>query len=387
MALPQRCDVLIVGAGPTGMALAAELARRGVRSVLIVDRLVQGANESRAGVIHARTLEVLEPLDVVPDLMAEGLPTTAFRARDRDRVLLSMNFAALPSRYQFILMCPQDRTEHVLRRKLTELGQSIVRPCNVQELAVAKDGVDAKLEVNGAIHDVRAAWVVGCDGGRSIVRQSAGIAFEGDSYEQSFILADIHMDWPLGPTEGSLFFSPDGLAVIAPFRDGRYRVVATVDQAPEQPGVELVQAILQARGPTAPTAMVRDVLWSSRFRIHHRVAATFRQDRVLICGDAAHVHSPAGGQGMNTGIQDAVSLGEPLMAALSTGDQAGLAAWAMTRRANALRLIAMTDRLTRVATARSPAARALRNAAFRTIDRLQPVKQRIAIALAQLDRR
>ena len=127
-----------------------------------------------------------------------------------------------------------------------------------------------------------------------------------------FILADVHMDWPLSRDEVSLFFSPDGLVVVAALPDGRFRIVATAAVAPEAPGLEFVQSLLDKRGPIHSPGRIQQVVWSSRFRIHHRVSDSPRKGRVLLCGDAAHVHSPAGGQGMNTGIQDSLSLADVL---------------------------------------------------------------------------
>ena len=138
------------------------------------------------------------------------------------------------------------------------------------------------------------------------MRRAAGIGFDGETDEGSFVLADVRMDWPLGRDEVSLFFSGPGMVVVAPLPDGAFRIVASLDDAPEHPGAAEIQALIDARGPSGGRAAVEEVIWSSRFRIHHRVARTYRAGRFLLMGDAAHVHSPAGGQGMNTGLVDAV---------------------------------------------------------------------------------
>src|SRR5262249_55380973 len=159
---------------------------------------------------------------------------------------------------------------------------------------------------------IEARYVVGADGMHSMVRTAAGIEFEGAAYAESFVLADVHMDWPLQRKEVSLFFSAAGLVVVAPLPDGSYRIVATLENAPERPAAEHIQALIDARGPGAQPAEVREVIWSSRFRVHHRLAASYRNDRLFLVGDAAHVHSPAGGQGMNCGLVDACVLGQLL---------------------------------------------------------------------------
>jgi 2-polyprenyl-6-methoxyphenol hydroxylase-like FAD-dependent oxidoreductase len=214
----------------------------------------------------------------------------------------------------------------------------------------------------------------------------AAIPFSGAAYEQSFVLADVHLDWPLTRDEVSLFFSPDGLAVVALLPEDRYRIVATVEDAPEHPSVPYMQSLLDSRGPHAKQARIRDGVWTSRFHVHHRVAENPRKGRVLLCGDAAHVHSPAGGQGMNTGIQDAISLAGAL-ADVVTGaaDDTKLDSWASARHHVAAEVVALTDRMTRMATLGSPTARSVRNAAIGAVGHLPFLTHALARKLAELD--
>jgi 2-polyprenyl-6-methoxyphenol hydroxylase-like FAD-dependent oxidoreductase len=381
--LPTETDVLIAGAGPAGLALAAELLRQGVKS-LIVDRQPAAANTSRAAVVHARTLEVLEPLGVTPELIREGIKVPTFRVRDRDRTLITIDFRGIPSAYPFTLMCPQDRTERILLRRLEALGGGVVRPCEFIGAEPAGTNVEAELRANGVTSKVKARWLVGCDGMHSAVREQFGIAFVGSEYEESFVLADVHMDWPLSREEVSLFFSPEGLVVVAPLPDDRFRIVATADVAPESPPLEFVQSLLNARGPLSASGRIRDVVWSSRFRIHHRVSESPRKGHVLLCGDAAHVHSPAGGQGMNTGIQDSISLAQALVETLKDGHRARLDVWAAERHQVASGVVSLTDRMTRMATLKSGVARAFRNTGMTIAGRLPPVRAALAKRLAEL---
>lgn len=218
-------------------------------------------------------------------------------------------------------------------------------------------------------------------------REQAGVEFAGAAYGQSFVLADVHMEWPLSREEVTLFFSPDGLVVVAPLPDDHFRVVAMVDTAPELPSADFMQALLDRRGPSVNPGHIRDVAWSSRFHIHHRVAETARKGRILLCGDAAHVHSPAGGQGMNTGIQDSTSLAEVLTNAPNGGDDAAFDTWAAERHRVAVGVVAMTDRMTRMATMKSGAGRTLRNIAVAFAGHLPAVRAAVAKTLAELNTR
>lgn len=387
--LPSQTDVLVAGAGPTGLTLAAELRRRGI-SALIVDRLADGENTSRAAVVHAHTLEVLEPLGVSPTLIAEGVKVPVFRVRDRDTTLLTLDFRGIPSAYAYTLMCPQNRIEAILLERLRALGGNVVRPAEVKGIELSANGAQVQIkkvaiETDGVAQTLETRWLIGCDGMHSRVREAAGITFAGEAYQQSFVLADVHMDWPLPREEVNLFFSPDGLVVVAPLPENRFRIVGTLDNAPSTLSVQDIQALLDTRGPQSSPARVRDCVWTSRFRVHHRIAESPRKGRVLLCGDSAHVHSPAGGQGMNTGIQDAMSLADVLGDVLGGAEESRLDEWAAKRHEIAEGVVTLTDRLTRIATLRSPLGRALRNAALVFAGYVPPLTGALARNIAELD--
>ena len=246
-------------------------------------------------------------------------------------------------------------------------------------------GVEVSIR-SGAEQDtsISAQYVAGADGMHSTVRTSAGLSFSGASYLQSFLLADVEMAWPLARDEVQLFLSPEGLVVVAPLPHDRFRVVATMDEAPVEPTRDIIQGLLDVRGPGG--AQITDLAWGSRFHVHHRVAERFVAGRVVLAGDAAHVHSPAGGQGMNTGIQDAVELARQLNALLDgASHHLGLAEYERLRRPVALEVVKLTDRATRMATLRRRPARVMRNAALRTVARHPAVNRRIALRIAELD--
>ena len=371
-------DVLVVGAGPTGLTAAASLLARGT-ATMVVDRQAAGANTSRAAVVNARSLEVLEQIDVARRLVKEGLHAPRFTIRDRHRTLIPIDFSVLPTDYPFSLMVPQSTTERLLLERLEELGATVLRPKNLTRIAQDADGVTATFD-DGDV--VRARYAVGADGHHSTVREQAGIAFDGEVYDESFVLADVRLAGGAPRDEVILYWATAGLTVVAPLPDGVHRIVAPIADAPEEPSAHLMQQILDTRIGTGAMT-VTDVLWGSRFRVHHRVADRFRAGRLLLAGDAAHVHSPAGGQGMNLGIQDAVALADAVAAALDGGPDALLDGYSAARRPIARDVVAMTDRLTRLATLPS-AARPVRNVAIAVAGRVPALRRGLARRLSGL---
>jgi 2-polyprenyl-6-methoxyphenol hydroxylase-like FAD-dependent oxidoreductase len=376
-------DTLIIGGGPTGLTLAIGLLLKG-HQVMVVDERAAQATTSRAAVVHAFTLEQLAPYGVAKRLVELGLQAPTFSIRDRDRVLVPVPFGDLPTAYPYSLMISQAVTESVLLARLAELGGEVLRPRRLITVDQDSDGVTAVLESADGDHDrfeIRTRYLVGADGMHSTVRQQVGIGFSGGSYAESFTLADVRLDGGGPADEVILYFSPAGMVVLAPLPDGNHRIVATVDQAPEHPDVAFVQGLLDTRGPEAERAVVRQLIWGSRFHLHHRVADSYRAGRVLLAGDAAHVHSPAGGQGMNAGITDAVALAGYLAEVLSGGPDSPLDDYTEQRRPVAENVVGLADRLTRLATARH---RRLRNVVLGLLGRLPMLQRRIAWQLSGL---
>ena len=372
-------NVLVIGAGPSGLTLAASLVKQGVATT-VVDRQAAGANTSRAAVVNARTLEVLDDLDVARRLVKEGIHAPRFTIRDGRRTLIPVDFSVLPTDYPYSLMVPQATTERLLLERLTELGGTVLRPKTLASLIQDADGVTATFD-DGEL--IRARYVVGADGMHSTVREQAGIGFEGGAYQESFTLADVRLRGEAPPDEVILFWAKAGLTVVAPLPGDIYRIVAPVADAPEEPSAAFVQQLLDERGLGAGRMVVTDVVWGSRFRIHHRVADTYRAGRLLLAGDAAHVHSPAGGQGMNLGIQDGVALAGALAAVLAGASDSVLDEYNATRRPIAHQVVEMTDRLTRLATL-PRAARPIRNTAIGLIGRVPSVQRALAMRLSGL---
>ena len=381
---PDEVEVAVIVAGPNGLTVATMLAAYGLRTV-VLDRAVGPAGHSRAAVIHARTLETLEPLGIVDGLLRRGVVVPHFGVRDRDRRLLAVDFNRLPTAHLYTLMLQQDQTEHLLRQALRQYSGEVLWGCEVTGVRQDSTGVDLTVRCAWGSNMVRARFALGCDGAHSLVREALGIPFEGATYPQSFVLADVSMRWQLPDDEVQLFFSPEGLVVVAPLPGGQHRVVATVDEAPREPALDDIQALLDTRGPRMPRPRIKEVVWSSRFQVHHKVADRFREGAVFLCGDAAHVHSPAGGQGMNTGIQDAANLAWKLALVLrGYATESLLDSYERERRQVAREVVSTTHRLTRLATLRSPAARRFRNVLLAAAGRSGWLPRRLATNLAEL---
>ncbi|MET8305611.1 FAD-dependent oxidoreductase [Micromonospora sp. NPDC005173] len=379
--LPTSTDVLVVGAGPTGLATALTLARRGVE-VTVLDQLADPPSTSRAAVVHAYTLEVLDRIGAAAPLVAQGVRAPRFTVRDRDRVLLSVPFHQLPSRFPYALMVSQAVTEAVLTEQLADLGVRVRRPCRLTGLSRNGHGVLAQIDGEA----LRARFVVGADGLHSTVRRLAGIGFTGPSDEESFVLADIRVHTSLPRDEAALFLARSGPLIWAPLPDGVVRLVAAVPTAPAEPDPAYLQALLDERGPARRPDRVTEVLWGSRFRVHHRIADTFRSGPVLLAGDAGHVHSPAGGQGMNLGICDAVALGTALADVLDGGPETLLDDYTARQRPMAEDVLSFAAGLTRLATL-SPARRPVRDVLLRLLGVVPPARRRIALRLSGLSHR
>jgi 2-polyprenyl-6-methoxyphenol hydroxylase-like FAD-dependent oxidoreductase len=317
-------DVLVVGAGPTGLTLAIDLGRRSI-DCRVVDRATTRHTRSRGKGLQPRSLEVFDDLGVAEAALAAGRTHHHVRLYSRGRLALDLDVPARPPQpgvpYPNLVVLPQWRTEQVLRTRLSEVGGAVQLGRELIGLDQDDDGVTATVvdHDTGAREEIQAAFVVGCDGGSSTVRTLAGIAMRGDSHEEHFVLGDVRIEGL--PSDGSSFawFDDDGYLAADPLDgNGTWQVQASVrpDAAGhlERASVELFQRLFTERG--FGHVRLSDATWLSDFSPRVAIVDRYRAGRVFLAGDAAHVHSPAGGQGMNTGIQDAYNLGWKLDAVL-----------------------------------------------------------------------
>lgn len=382
--------VLIVGAGPVGLTLACELARYRI-GVRLIDRASQATQTSKALVVWSRTLELMDRIGCTPAFLAAGLRARGATLRSGGRVLGHADFADIASPYAFGLMIPQRDTERLLTEHLSRLGVTIERQVELTDFAHGHEGVEARLaHADGREERVSTPFLIGCDGAHSRVRHGLALSFEGAAQGDEWLLADIRLDGAGVPPGDEVSFTlhRDGPFVIFPIPGGRARVVATVGRAdgPPKPEPTLaeVQALVAARA--GPGIRVSDPVWLSHFRIHERKVTEYRRGRVFLAGDAAHIHSPAGGQGMNTGMQDAVNLAWKL--ALVLRGEAALAlldSYGPERNAVGEQVLRNAGRLTDMATLANPAAQAARNLALRVLLGFHAVRGRLAATMSEVE--
>ncbi|MFI0486980.1 FAD-dependent monooxygenase [Actinomadura sp. 9N215] len=307
-------DVLIVGAGPTGLLLAGDLAAAGIGCTVLERRDAETSNLTRAFAVHARTLEMLDARGVADDLVATGERVGAVRVLGATRLDLSR----LPGRFPYVLVTPQYETERVLRERALAAGAEIVHGAEAVGLRQDAAGVDVDVRTSdGETGTRRASYVVGTDGARSTVRRAIGLPFPGHAAVRSVMLADVRLRDAPGDAL-TVDSSGDAFAFLAPFGDGWYRVIAwnRRHQAPDSEPVDMDELREVTRRVLGTDHGMHDARWTSRFHSDERQVPKYRVGRVFLAGDAAHVHSPAGGQGMNTGMQDAANLGWKLAAEL-----------------------------------------------------------------------
>jgi 2-polyprenyl-6-methoxyphenol hydroxylase-like FAD-dependent oxidoreductase len=343
-----HAGVLVVGAGPVGLVLAADLVRQGV-AVRIVDEATGDTPHSRAIVMWARTLELLRRLGVVDRLDARGHRLDAVSFYSGGRRLGAVDLCRLPDTpYPFALTIPQTSTEQVLRERLTELGGAVERGVALTRLETT--GADRPVATlrhpDGTVERVAADWVVGADGARSAVREHLGIDFPAESREILFAIGDAPVS---GQVRDELVYAyrRDGALGVAPLADGAFRIAFSVPSWPEGQTAprELFQRMVDRLAPNP--GQVGELRWSTVFRAQRRTAATFRAGRCFLAGDAAHVFSAAGAQGMNTGIQDAVNLSWRLGGVIrGTLDAEVLDAYTNERRPAVARVSVNTQRQT-----------------------------------------
>ena len=380
------CQVLIVGAGPTGLVLACELLTRGI-GIRIIDKGDGVARQSRALGVHARTLEVFDMMGLAERFDAQGQVVRRFHLYADGRTLVRLDLARNGSAFGYMLDVPQDVTEIILRDRVCELGGRVDHGTELTGLSADPGGVTATVSgPGGAVATIAADYVVGADGAHSRVRADLGLDFPGHPYTQDWLLADVLLAWDRPEDEMHAFFRRDGRPLIAmPMREHRWRVILPYagDRDRQAPTLEEIQRHVGERAPEP--VPVSDPTWLATFRCQRRSTHTYRLGRVMLAGDAVHIHSPAGGQGMNTGIMDAHNLAWKLALVASGGaPDALLDSYGAERGPVARDVLALTHALVTLGTVTRPGPRAARNVLVPLAGRLAPVQRRAVRRLSHI---
>jgi 2-polyprenyl-6-methoxyphenol hydroxylase-like FAD-dependent oxidoreductase len=384
--------VLIAGAGPVGLTMAAELARYGV-AVRIVDSAAERTATSKALVLWSRTLELIDRMGCGEDFVAAGLKATAANIIAGGKRVAHVQLDSVPTPHPYGLMLPQSETERLMEAHLNALGVRVERQVTLAGFSQSDTAVTASLRhADGREEAVTAPWLIGCDGAHSAVRRGLGMQFEGDTLPSTWVLADVHLEGLPSPLhELEMHLHADGVLALFPIAaapgGGRYRMIADVGgagSARRDPTLEEVQALLDRRGPGGVVASAP--VWLAGFVINERKVAAYRDRLVFLAGDAAHIHSPAGGQGMNTGMQDAINLAWKL-ALVCRGEAAAeplLDSYSAERSEIGRQVLANAGRLTRMAMLKGTLLQGVRNHVAALVFGLAPARRAMNNLLAEL---
>jgi 2-polyprenyl-6-methoxyphenol hydroxylase-like FAD-dependent oxidoreductase len=384
-------DVLVVGAGPVGLTMAAELVRYGV-AVRIIDKAAGRTDKSKAIVLWSRSLELIDRMGCGAAFVAAGMKATASNVIAGGRRIAHIRLDTVETPHPYALMLPQSETERLLEHQLNAYGVRVERQVELAGFTAERDRVTAVLrDANRDEERLDTAWLIGCDGAHSSVRHGLGVQFEGETLPSNWILADVHLAGVRTPPgELDMYWHSDGVLALFPIAGDRYRVIADVDDdmpaggGQGDPTLAEVQALIDRRGPGGIEASAP--IWLAGFVINERKVADYRVGRVFLAGDAAHIHSPAGGQGMNTGIQDACNLGWKLAMVCRglTRPEPLLDSYSIERSEVGRQVLANAGHLTTLATLKGGVLQGLRNHVAALVFGLSPVRRAMTNTLAEL---
>ena len=360
MEVYKKTNVLIVGAGPVGLTMAAELARYGL-SVRIVDRSRERSVQSKAIVIWPRTLELIDRMEpgLAGRFIEAGLAVSDARVFCGEEEIVHLDLGRVDSPYNFALMIPQSETERLMEELLLRYGVKVERQTELISFEQTSGGINACIsQADGSEERIDSAWLIGCDGAHSTVRHQLGFEFAGKTDATDWYLADVDLNLPANPPEIRIDWHSSGVLLLFPLSKVRYRVIANVQMQNNSgnaghslpvPNLADIQEFLTERGPLGIAAS--NPRWLSSFTVNERKVDKYYEGRVLLAGDAAHVHSPAGGQGMNTGMQDAFNLAWKLSLAARGACSAELLceSYSVERSAVAAEVLKATGRATELA--------------------------------------
>jgi 2-polyprenyl-6-methoxyphenol hydroxylase-like FAD-dependent oxidoreductase len=382
-------EVLVVGAGPVGLTMAAALTRHGLKC-RIIDKAAAPNDKSKALVVWSRTLELLDSLGLAETFVQTGMKAVGASVYSGGKRMAHISVAGVESPFGFPLMIPQNETERLLTQHLSGNGIAVERSLELASFTELPDQVTCALKhSDGREESLTVSWLIGCDGAHSAVRHGLAMSFTGHAEPNDWILADVHVEGPIAKDEISIFWHQKGVLAYFPITGDRCRIMADIGTAaatkPPDPTLAEAQAIVDERGPGGLT--LSNPIWLSGFRINERKVSDYRRGRVMLAGDAAHIHSPAGGQGMNTGMQDAFNLAwKVALVSRGRGTAAALLdSYSRERSAVGDQVLRGAERVTTLATLRNPVAQYMRNHVAGVVTSFGFVQDKIKNAICELN--
>ncbi|KTC66649.1 FAD dependent oxidoreductase [Legionella adelaidensis] len=377
-------DVLVIGAGPVGLFCANELHRHGL-TCRIVDKKQTLSDKSKALGIHVRTLDVLADCNLLPPILSQGHKVIGAIIKAGGKTLVDATLESLPSHRHYLIDLPQDKTEVVFYNALIEKSIPVEWQSELTGITQEKKVVTTLKKENGVTEIVESQWVIACDGAHSTIRHLLQLPFEGSKYKQNWWLADLIIDWELAENRMVIYVSKFGPMACFPMGKKRYRIVMTApDGQDKSPDLEDIRAAFQKR--SSDKATLSHPVWMSSFSIHHRQVAQYRVGNIFLAGDAAHIHSPMGGQGLNTGIQDIYNLVWKLALVhkrLANPDL--LDSYHEERHPVGENVLRTTDIMTKMFLLKNPIAIAARNFFLRQALSFEFIKNKLITNLAELN--
>lgn len=382
-------NVLIVGSGPTGLTMACELARHGV-TPRIIDKSPTPSVHSKAFGIHARTLELFETMGIVEAMLGQGNICNGFDMYNRGKPLAHVIFDTLESRYPYFLILAQSDTEKILNAHMESFGIRVEREKELVGIDRTDSGITARLKLkDGSEELIDCSYIAGCDGAHSTSRHLLDLEFKGAPYPNYWLLADCDLDWKYPLHHLSVFIHPSGVTAFFPLYSDRGRLMfelpeATIDMEMAEPTIEDVRRHMNER--EIDYKSVGSPNWLAYFKLHHRIVDRYGDGKVFLCGDAAHIHSPIGGQGMNTGIQDAYNLAWKLALVLKGNSPENLLdSYNPERHRVGKGVVRTTDAATKMVGIHNPVLASIRNKLVGTISKLDPVQEKLLTTLSQIE--
>lgn len=379
--------VLIVGAGPSGLTMALELQRHGI-PFRIIDKKIKPVPTSNALAAQTRTLEVWDDENLISAALTRGMPIYNFNGYANNKKIIDLNFKTIPSAFRFLLSISQHQTESMLLDRLQQKNILVEMNVELVDFSEGKRIAAVLRHPDGSFEDIQTSWLIACDGSHSIIRTKLNVPFVGKELPQHFILADVKIKSDLPPNSVNAFFSDQGPFALIQFDKDYYRIIAEVTHHPEfktakNISLDQLQQLARERCPL-PLAL-SEPIWTSGFWIHERMIHSFSKENIFFMGDAAHIHSPVGGLGMNTGIQDAYNLAWKLAMVIQNKAPAKILSTYQTERVPVAKTVLRnTTMLTRIVTLHNSLLCRLRNFMIAQLLKNEKNRQKMLANMTQL---